>query len=270
MPAPILSDAHMHTARCGHASGDAREYIEASIAAGLSVITFTDHQPFLRYRDTGLTMALEELPDYLDEVRALRDEYRGRIDVRVGLEADYLPERVEETRALLAGHAFDLVLGGLHFQGEWGFDDPRQLDGWNGRDVDAVYRAYFEDLRAAARTGLFDVMPHPDLVKKFGHRATYDLDAEYAHTASVFAECKVAVEVNTAGLRKPVGEIYPHVHFLRACAQAGVPVSVGADAHEPKDCGRDFDLARAVLLAAGYRETALFAKRRISDVLPLR
>ena len=260
----------MHTARCGHATGDAREYVEASIAAGLAIITFTDHQPFLRYRDSGLTMTPEELPAYVEEVRALRDEFRGRIDIRVGLEADYLAERVEETRALLASQRFDLVLGGLHFQGEWGFDDPRQQEAWAGREVDSVYRAYFEDLRAAARTGLFDVMPHPDLVKKFGHRATYDLDAEYAHTASVFAACRVAVEVNTAGLRKPVNEIYPHVSFLRACADASVPVSVGADAHEPKDCGRDFELARALLLEAGYRETVIFADRKISDTLPLR
>src|SRR5258706_5263848 len=214
--APILADAHMHTSRCGHAVGVAREYVLASLAAGLAEITFTDHQPFLRGRDPGLTMAPEELPDYVAEVLALRDEFAGRIRIKLGLEADYLPELVPDTRAALATEAWDLVLGGVHFQGTWGFDDPRQLAEWDGRDVDDVFRRYFADLRAAARSGLFDVMPHPDLVKKFGHRAGVALQEEYAKTAQAFAEAKVAVEVNTAGLRKPVGEIYPHVEFLRA------------------------------------------------------
>lgn len=270
MRAPILSDAHMHTARCGHAVGEAREYALASIAAGLREITFTDHQPFLRYRDPGLTMTEEELPRYVAEVLSLRDELRDRITIKLGLEADYLPELVPQTRELLGRHDWDLVLGGLHFQGPWGFDDPRQLSGWESASVDDVYRRYFAELRDAARTGLFDVMPHPDLVKKFGHRASYDVAAEYEATAHCFAEAKVAVEVNTAGLRKPIGEIYPHVAFLQACARAGVPVSVGADAHEPGDAGRDFDLARALLLSAGYTHTVVFEKRRISEELPLR
>jgi histidinol-phosphatase (PHP family) len=269
MKAPIQSDAHTHTARCGHAIGDAREYVDAAISAGISLLTFTDHQPFLRGRDSGLTMAREELPDYVSEVRALADEYRGRITIRLGLEADYLPERVEETRALLAEHAFDLVLGGVHFQGDWGFDDPRQLERWEGRDIDAVYRTYFDDLRAAARTGLFDVMPHPDLVKKFGHRARYVLQEEYAKTAAVFAQTKVAVEVNTAGLRKPVGEIYPHAEFLRACARFGVPASVGSDAHDPKDIARDFELARELLRRCGYTHVVVFESRQIADRLRL-
>jgi len=268
--APILADAHMHTSRCGHAVGEAREYALASIAAGLAEITFTDHQPFLRGRDPGLTMAAEELPRYVEEVLALKDELAGKIRIKLGLEADYLPELVPETRAALSTVPWDLVLGGVHFIGAWGFDDPRQLEEWESRDVSDVYRAYFADLRAAAKTGLFDVMPHPDLVKKFGHRPSYVLQEEYSKTAQVFAETKVAVEVNTAGLRKPIAEIYPHIEFLRALKRFEVPVSVGADSHDPKDVGRDFELARELLKRAGYTHTVVYEKRKISDELPLR
>src|SRR5262245_46335203 len=106
----------MHTPRCGHAVGSPREYVDQSIRAGLAEICFTDHQPLLRGRDPGLTMALEELPDYVAEVRALRDEYRGRLTIKLGLEADYFPDLVPETGALLAREDFDLVLGSVHFQ----------------------------------------------------------------------------------------------------------------------------------------------------------
>jgi histidinol-phosphatase (PHP family) len=269
MRAPPLADYHMHTARCGHAVGSAREYVEQALRAGLREICFTDHQPFLRRRDPGLTMAPEELPGYVEEVLSLRDEFRDRIVIRLGLEADYLPERVPETADVLSRHPWDLVLGGVHFQGDWGFDDPRRLEEWEGRDVDAVYRRYFHDLREAARTGLFDVIAHPDLVKKFGHRAAYVLQEEYARTAEAFAVARVAVEVNTAGLRKPVAEIYPHVELLRACARFGVPATVGADAHDPGDVGRDFDGARRLLKQCGYTHTVLFEGRGIADRIRL-
>jgi histidinol-phosphatase (PHP family) len=267
--APVLADYHMHTPRCGHAVGAPREYVQQSIRAGLREICFTDHQPLLRGRDPGLTMAVEELPDYIAEVMALRDEFRGRIVIKLGLEADYFPDLVGETGALLGSQDWDLVLGSVHFQDGWGFDDPRKLAEWEGRDVDAVYRRYFEDLRAAAHTGLFDVMAHPDLVKKFGHRAAYVLQGEYAKTAEAFAVAKVAVEVNTAGLRKPVTEIYPHAELLRACARFGVPATVGADAHDPGEVGQDFEKARTLLKQCGYTHTVVYEKRKIVERLPL-
>jgi histidinol-phosphatase (PHP family) len=255
----------MHTARCGHAVGEARDYVEQAVRAGLREICFTDHQPLLRGRDPGLTMALEELPGYVAEVLSLREEYRGKIDVKLGLEADYFPDLVPETAALLAPHDWDLVLGSVHFQDGWGFDDPRKIGEWEGRDVNQVYRKYFEDLRAAALSGMFDVMAHPDLVKKFGHRATYVLQEEYARTAEAFARAHVALEVNTAGLRKPVAEIYPHVELLRACARFGVPVTVGADAHDPVDVAKDFEAAAGLLRQCGYTHVCVFEKRKVVE-----
>src|SRR5207247_6052216 len=124
--------------------------------------------------------------------------------------------------------------------------------------VESAWHRYFETLARAARSGLFDSLSHPDLVKIFGDRAA---GFDYAEIADAIAESGVAVEVSTAGLRKPVGELYPHPDFLVSCRERGVPVTTGSDAHAPDVVGRDFDRARELLSAAGYETVTVFERR---------
>jgi histidinol-phosphatase (PHP family) len=118
---------------------------------------------------------------------------------------------------------------------------------------------YFDTLAAAASSGLFDSLSHPDLVKIFGERAA---SFDYAPVADAIAAGGVAVEVSTAGLRKPVGELYPHPEFLAACRGRGVPVTLGSDAHSPDVVGRDFDRARELMRSAGYETVTIFERRQ--------
>jgi histidinol-phosphatase (PHP family) len=125
--------------------------------------------------------------------------------------------------------------------------------------VDEAWRRYFDVLAAAARSGLFDSLSHPDLVKIFGERAP---SFDYGSVADAIADAGVAVEVSTAGLRKPVRELYPHPDLLAACRERGVPVTLGSDAHSPEFVGRDFDRARELLRSAGYESLTVFERRR--------
>lgn len=198
-----------------------------------------------------------------DYTGLLRDTAHD-MPVRLGIEADYFPGAEDAIRRVLSLAPFDYVVGSVHWIGPWGFDLLGVDRLWAGHDVDTAYRDYFALLGQAARSGLFDIMAHPDLIKVMGHRPSpaLDLDGLYQATADAFAAGGVAVEVSTAGLRKPVGELYPALTLLRACHARGVPLSLGSDAHTPDDVGRDFDLAVELARAAGYREVMAFEGRR--------
>ncbi len=261
----MIPDYHIHTCRCGHARGEMRHYVEEARKRGLREIGFADHVPMYwlpgERRDPGLAMHEGEFPDYVAEVLSLTEACQD-IAVRLGVEVDYVPGHEETAAGIIAGYSFDYVIGSVHFIDGWAFDSPHQLEEYGRRAIEDVYRDYFQLLCRAAGTGLFDIMAHPDLVKKFGYRPKADLAGLYRQAAEAFARAGVCVEVNTAGLRWPAGEIYPALEFLKICRMEGVPAVTGSDAHAPDQVGLAFAQARELLLAAGYTEVALFRGRK--------
>ncbi len=255
-----LIDCHIHTERCGHAVGTVDEYVRAGVERGLYGMAITEHLALPDELDPHrhLSMPACDLESYLVEVDLARERY-PEIELVTGIEADYLPGREDQTRAAL-GEARDradgvrFVLGSVHFLGDWAFDDPHAIDEWDRRDVDAVWREYFSVWCDAAVSGLFDVMAHPDLPKKFGHFPSYDPADLFARAAKVAADAGVLVEVSTAGLRKPVGELYPGEQLLRAFFAEGVGVTVGSDAHDPGEVGYGIEGAYDVLRDIGYAQ----------------
>jgi histidinol-phosphatase (PHP family) len=255
-----LVDYHMHTVRCGHAEGRMEEYAARAVEMGLREIGFSDHFPMLHREDTTLSMGLDELPLYVREVEELRERF-PQLSIRLGIEVDYLPGYEARQSSMLAEHPFDYIMGSLHFVDGWGFDDPRNLDGYKGRDLLELWQRYFELLGDAAESGLFDVLAHPDLIKKFGFRPEVDVSNLYRTCLDRVADAGVAVEVSTAGLRKPVGEIYPSEEFLRLCYERGIAVTLGSDAHHPREVGDRFEEALRLLRRVGYEEAAVFDAR---------
>lgn len=257
----VRVDSHMHTSRCGHGAGVASEYLAHAEETGIDVITFTEHVPLPGDLDPEREYAMppEQWSDYVAEIRALDSE---SVRIMLGAEADWLPGRMDHVTALLAEAEWDVVLGSVHMIEEWPFDDPELVSMWDGKDVDEVWRTYFEVFIDAARSGLFDCMAHPDLVKKFGHRPVADPAPLYLQAAQVLAAEGVAIEVSTAGLRKPCEELYPSDEFLSACAAEGVAVTTGSDAHCPEEVGLDLDVALGALRRVGYREIVYFEKRQ--------
>ena len=263
-----LTDYHMHTKRCGHAVGEMEEYVERSIELGLKEIGFSDHLPLVMRRDPELTMADEELPLYVEDVLRLREEY-PEIPIRLGIEADFVSGYEEKTRELLGLYDWDYVIGSVHIINHWDFDDPRQIEQWKRENVDEVYHRYYELLGWSARSGLFDIVAHSDLVKKFGHRPQGDLRDVIERTASVFQETGMTIEINTSGLRKPVREMYPAYPLVEVFARYDLPLIISSDAHRPDEVGQDFDRAIECARKAGYRETVVFENRNIVGRLPL-
>ena len=257
-----LTDCHIHTERCGHATGAVEDYVRAAVERGLVGMVMTEHLPMPEGMDphAEVSMPACDLEEYLVEVDLVRERY-PQIEIVTGVEADYLPERLDEVKAILGdatrrSDGATVVLGSVHLLDGWTFDDPRTIASWESRDVDAVWGRYFIVWCEACAAGLFDVMAHPDLIKKFGHRPSFDPREVYLEAARVAADSGVSIEVSTGGLRKPVGELYPGEELLRAFCDAGVPATVGSDAHAPKDVGFGIDGAYEAMYAAGYHSAA--------------
>jgi histidinol-phosphatase (PHP family) len=245
-----LPDYHTHTARCGHASGHPAEYVEAAQRKGLLGVGIADHLPLLPEHDPEISMRVCDLGDYVAEVQSLKVQFPGY--VLLGVEADYRPHTVSEVGSLLESHPFDYTIGSVHHLGAWGFDDPRQMEEYDERDIDEVWIEYFQLVGEAAESGLFTILGHLDLVKKFGYRPTRTLEFELGLLVDRIARAGVLVEINTAGLHRPVQEAYPTLDILRRLCAAGVMITFGSDAHRPEEVGRDFAHAAELARAAGY------------------
>ncbi len=260
----MIVDYHMHLRNgreeIAHNTRSVEPFVEAAKEAGVDEIGFTEHVYYFRQTRSLWTVPYQtercvyDLEPYVEAVVLARE--RG-LPVKLGLEVDYVPGREDETRELLDPYPWDYLLGSVHYVEGFGIDsEPRLLDAVG---VEEAWRRYFQTLVDVARSGLFDSLSHPDLVKFFGERAQ---SFDYGPAADAIAESGVAVEVSTAGLRKPVRELYPHPELLAACNERGVPVTLGSDAHSPDVVGRDFDRARKLLRSAGYDTVTVFEQRR--------
>jgi histidinol-phosphatase (PHP family) len=267
--APALIDYHMHTPLCHHALGEPAEYLTEACRQGLLEIGFADHYPLgllgIELKNK-VSMDPEELPGYISEIRAL-GEGQNRVRVKLGAEVDYLPEKEKALARLLDGAPFDFVIGSVHFIGDWDFTHPRHAEKYESADLPQIYRRYFELIWQACSSGLFDIIGHIDVIKKFGHRLPdREMEPFWKETARVLKENDICFELNTAGKAAPAGEFYPGRPLLELCREEGVPVTLGSDAHAPEQVGRYFDEARALLREVGYRELAVFTKRRRSSI----
>lgn len=266
-----LADYHVHTPLCGHAGGTIDEYVEQAIALGLAEIGFADHMPmevWNGYRPR-VAMALTEMATYQEQVERARAKFAGRIQVRFGLEADYRADKEREIGEFLRRYPFDYVIGSVHFIGPDAFDLASENCRWNEVDIDEVYELYYRTLERSIRSGLFDIVGHIDIPKKFGHYTTRDLTGWYERIAAACTAAGSAVEINTSGLIKPCREMYPHPDFLGVLYRHNAPVTFGSDAHSPAEVGREFAPAVALARSIGYRQIPYLAGRRLAGWLPL-
>lgn len=261
------ADYHTHTPLCHHAVGEPEQYIAAARAAGLTEYGISDHAPALPEPFDDWRMAEADLPVYFDWIERAR-AVAGDLPIRAGLECDWLAGCERWIDDLASRYPWDYLIGSVHYLGDWDFDNPKWLGRWAETDVDAVWTHYWETYAEMARSGLFDILGHADLVKKFTYRPAGDLARFYEPAIEVIAESGCTIELNTAGWHKPCEEAYPHPQFLELARSAGIPLVISSDAHAPGEVARDFEKAISWAKSAGYLETSLFEKRnRHSEAL---
>ncbi|MGP8202251.1 MAG: histidinol-phosphatase HisJ family protein [Limisphaerales bacterium] len=259
------ADYHMHTPLCRHASGRPAEYAARAVAVGLTEIGFSDHSPMRRDDFDNWRMRFDQLDEYVEGVRRVQKDSAG-LTVRLALEIDYLPGHEDWIRELAARHPWDYLIGSVHYVSDsWAVDNPEDIAQWKGRDPYEVWAAYFDRLTQAADSGLFDIIGHADLPKKFRIYPKEDCAPLFNRFLEAAQNKNVAIELNTAGLRKDCQEIYPSRAFLQLAAQRRVPVTFGSDAHAPVEVGSGFVEAVALARSVGYARFCRFFKRRRTE-----
>jgi histidinol-phosphatase (PHP family) len=267
----MLTDYHVHLRededreppeRGAFTAENVDRYLAAAGEAGIEEIGCSEHI----YR---FTQALElwRHPFWEEQARDDLDAYCEFVrttPLRLGLEVDFVPGAEDKTANLLDGRDFDYVIGSVHFVGGRAVDH----EGWDiwadQSDPDSVWRRYFETLGEAARTGLFDILAHPDLVKMWGRarpQPQRDQRFYYEPAVEAIAETGVAVEVSTAGLRKPAAEIYPAPELAAMCVEAEAAFALSSDAHVPGDIGHAYERAVSEMRDWGVEEIAVFEHR---------
>jgi len=268
----VLTDYHVHLRQDDYDATPASRFFTAANAEryrtvaserGIEELGVSEHV----YRfEQALEVWQHEL--WREAARDDLDAYcafvREETDLRLGIEADFVPGREDRMAELLAARDWDYVIGSIHFLGDHALDYDR-YDVWTtGEPADRVWRRYFEWLGQAAMSGLYDVLAHPDLVKHWGRERPWpERDPRYYYDVAMegIAESGVAVEVSTAGLRKPVGEIYPARAFLEMVVDAGNPLVLSSDAHTPDQLGHGYEHALELLEALGVGELTVFERR---------
>lgn len=205
-----------------------------------------------------------DMDEYVDLLQSAR---REGLPVKTGIEMDYIEGKEPVIERIVEGYPWDFVLGSVHWIGDWGFDLASMEDEWDRRSVDQAYRDYFRLLGQAVQTGCFDSMSHPDLIKVMGHMPEGDVTDLYeAFAEQVSGQDGLCVEISSAGIRKPVGRIYPERPLLEACARRGISITTASDAHVVEDIGKDFDQVRALARSCGYVEAMSFDRRTATPV----
>jgi len=249
-------DLHNHTPLCNHATGTPREYILKAIEEDIDIYGFSDHAPM--DFDQQYRMGFAQMQSYEEEILTLKEEFKDRIDIRLAYEVDFLPDHIDSR--VLNAHV-DYLIGSVHFINKWGFDNPEFIGEYKNRDIDKLWKDYFEAIEAMAKSGSYNIVGHIDLLKLFNYKPKKDIRLIAKDALTAIKKANMAVEINTAGLRKPVKELYPSKELLQECYNLAIPITFGSDAHKIGDVGFGYSEAQALAKSVGYIQCVSFKNR---------
>ena len=263
-----MLDYHTHTYLCKHADGTPEEYLAAAEKAGLTELGVSDHCPWPSGYDPRWRMAPAEYPIYEEMIDKLL-KTKSPVQIKYGIEIDWVPGQMDETYANIAKNGYDYVIGSIHYIEDFPFDDPAVMPVWKIKGkAEWVWKSYYKLMLDFVSEGKFDIIGHFDLPKKFGNRVTEseEISKTIENILTVAAENKIAIEINTAGLRKPIKEIYPAFDILKKAAKIGVMLTFGSDAHHPKDVAANFADAVKLAKEAGFTHYHSFTQREPTPI----
>jgi histidinol-phosphatase (PHP family) len=250
------TDYHIHTT-FSDGKADPEDYVAQGIAVGLNEIGFSEHLN-LFVEDQRWCMDLHRIPEYISHIRKIKKTASG-IKVKTGLEVDFFPGKEKEIYEFIKDLALDYVIGSVHYMGETTVDSGP--DFYENKNIDEIYKNYFEYVNGAVASGIFDIIGHCDLVRIFNFKPSGNPEPYYRELASNMRIHDVAFEINTNGRNRVLGDFYPDRRFLKIFCEENVPVCVNSDSHFPARVGQYFDEAYTLLKEAGYKEMAVFDKR---------
>lgn len=252
----MMIDLHNHTTLCNHAEGSIEEYVQTAIAQKIDIFGFSDHAP-MRF-DEAYRMHFSEMELYEKNVLHVKEKYRDQIKILLAYEVDFLEGYIDES---VLKRNVDYFIGSVHYLGSWGFDNPEYIGEFRNQNIDDVWERYFSAIEAMAKSGLFDIVGHLDLIKIFKYLPTKDVRLIAHNAIKAIKKANMAVELNAAGFRKPIGEQYPSHALLELVAEHDIPITFGSDAHAQEHIGFQKEKLRSVAKTLGYKKCATFQSR---------
>ena len=261
-------DFHNHTARCLHATGKMEAYVEQALARNISEFGFSDHSHWMLHsRGQRYAMLAEEQDDYVADVRRLQERYNHGgerpFHIRLGLEMDFIPSRLEVAREVIRNYEWDYLIGSVHNIGFEKLQTPQMYDSWR---IEDICEFYFHSVRMMILERFCDIVGHLDLPKKMGWMPDGGMLRYVEPLIPDLRASGLAVEINTSGLDNPAHSFMPARDVVEALATNDIPLILGSDAHAPAQVGRYFDKAMEELKEIGVKELVRFEKRQMIAV----
>ena len=256
-------DIHNHTTLCNHATGSMEEYILEAIKKQIDIFGFSCHAPMSF--ESEYRMSLEESKGYEKDILILKEKYKDKIDIRLGYEVDFMRDKKYIEKDILNAKV-DYLIGSVHFLDDWGFDNPAFLKNYDNKDIDKIWEKYFDMVSLMAKTGYFDIVGHLDLIKVFKFLPKQDIKILALNAMQNIKKANMAIEINSAGFRKPIKEQYPSIPLLQLAFKLNIPITFGSDAHTIKQIGCGYEKVIKIAKSIGYKSCVIF-KDRVQNVV---
>lgn len=261
-----LADYHIHTSLCNHASGTMRQYVQAAIAAGLSEMGFSDHNPFEDNYVSAYRMRPRDFEVYLNTIHDLQNTYQ-QIKIKKGIELDFIPGAISYIHDFARKYQFDYIIGSVHYLELNGLRSVTYLNDIVAKDKPRIFNLYFENVAKAANSGIFDIIGHFDLPRRFWGDLPTESYSAAEQALKAIKENDMCVEINTSGFRtKYVEEPFPGNHILEMVKDMDIPITLGSDSHSPDDVASFFPEAVTLLKSLGYTSINTFSNHQRCEV----
>lgn len=251
-------DLHNHTYLCNHANGTMDQYVQKAIELGIDVYGFSEHAPMKNF-DDGYRLTLDKKELYEKSVFELKEKYKDQIEILFAyevdfIEGDYILDEVINTKV-------DYFIGSVHYLGKWGFDNPEYIAEYENKDIDLIWEEYFRAVELMAKSGKFDIVGHLDLIKIFKYLPKKDVRVIADNALKAIKQANMAIEINSAGYRKPIAEQYPSRELLERAYELEIPITFSSDAHDVAQIGFEYIKATQLAKSIGYNKCTRFSQR---------
>ena len=256
-------DLHNHTTLCNHATGSMEEYIQKAIELEIDVFGFSDHAPMPF--DPKYRMDISSKESYEEDVLSLKERYKKDIEILLAYEVDFMQNSTLMLDEILNAKV-DYLIGSIHFIQEkdsslWGFDNPEFIGKYKEKNIDDIWIDYFEAIEQLAKSNLFDIVGHLDLIKVFKYLPNKDIKSLALPALKAIKKANMVLEVNAAGLRKPINQPYPSKELLEVAFELDIPITFSSDAHEPSQIGFKYDEVTNLAKEIGYSKCVFYRNR---------
>ncbi|WP_419765759.1 MAG: histidinol-phosphatase [Arcobacter sp.] len=250
-------DLHNHTTLCNHATGTMEEYVKKAIEVGIDEFGFSEHAPM--DFDKKYRLDISQKDYYENEVKRLKEEYKNQIKILLAYEVDFMQD-VKMLDVILNAKV-DYLIGSVHFLDGWGFDNPEFIGKYENRDIDKIWQDYFDTVQVMAKSKHFDIVGHIDLIKIFKFLPQKDIKLIAQDALKEIKKSDMVIEINAAGLRKPINEVYPSKDILELIAELDIPITLSSDAHSVEQIGFKYDEVANYVKSFGFTKVATFDNR---------